>query len=143
MFAAASGQDGVELARRLGADAAVDARTADVVAEAAAFAPAGLDAALVLTASNSAGLLALVRGGGRVVYPNGVEPAPRAGPGVSVRAFDGYSGREALDRLNQMIRMAPFHVEIGREYALDPVPQALHDVTKHHLGKLAIAVGNG
>jgi NADPH:quinone reductase-like Zn-dependent oxidoreductase len=143
VFAAASGQDGVELARRVGADAAVDARTADVVAEAAAFAPAGLDAALVLAASNSVGLLALVREGGRVVYPNGVDPAPSAGPGVSVRAFDGYSGREALDRLNQTIAMAPFHVEIGGEYPLDRVPQALRDVWKHHLGKLVIAVGNG
>jgi NADPH:quinone reductase-like Zn-dependent oxidoreductase len=143
VFAAASGQDGVELARRVGADVAVDARTADVVAEAAAFAPAGLDAALVLAGSNSVGPLALVRKGGRIVYPNGVEPAPGDIPGVSVRPFDGYSGREALDRLNQMIAMAPFHVEIGGKYPLDRVPQALRDVWKHHLGKLVIAIGKG
>ena len=140
VFAVASGRDGVELVRRLGADAAVDGRTADVVAEAASFPPGGMDAAIVLVGSDVVGPLALVRRGGRVVYPNGVEPAPGEIPGVSVRAFDGYSGRQALRRLNEMIEMAPFRVEIGREYSLDQAPRALRDVAKHHLGKLAIAV---
>jgi NADPH:quinone reductase-like Zn-dependent oxidoreductase len=140
VFAVASGRDGVELARRLGADAAVDGRTADVPAEVASFSPAGIDAALVLVGSDVVGPLALVRRGGRVVYPNGVEPAPREIPGVSVRAFDGYSGRQGLHRLNEMIEMAPFRVEIGAEYSLDQAPRALRDVTKHHLGKLAIVV---
>ena len=142
VFAVASGQDGLELAQQLGADAAVDGHTADVVAEAATFAPEGLDAALVLAGSHVPGPLALVRQGGRIAYPNGVEPEPGEIPGVRVRAFDGYSGREALDRLNQMIAMAPFRVEIGRAYRLDQAPQALRDVSRHHLGKLAIAVGS-
>jgi NADPH:quinone reductase-like Zn-dependent oxidoreductase len=144
VFAVASGSDGVELALRLGADAAVDGRTADDVSAAAfAFAPAGLDAALVLAGSRVVGPLALVRRGGRIAYPNGVQPAPRALPGVSVQAFNGYGGRESLGRLNDLIAMAPFRVAIGREYPLDQTPQALRDVTKHHLGKLAIAVRRG
>ena len=142
VFAVASGQDGLELAQQLGADAAVDGHTADVVAEAATFAPEGLDAALVLAGSHVPGPLVLVRQGGRIAYPNGVEPEPGEIPGVRVQAFDGYSGREALDRLNQMIAMAPFRVEIGRAYRLDQAPQALRDVSRHHLGKLAIAVGS-
>jgi len=139
----ASGQDGLELALRLGADAAVDGRTADVAAAAAAFAPEGLDAALVLTGVRSVAPLALVREGGRIAYPNGVEPAPEDLPGVTVRAFDGHSGRAALERLNQMIELGPFHVEIAREYPLDQAPLALRDVTRHHLGKLAVAVDHG
>lgn len=39
VFAVASGQDGVALAQRLGADAAIDGRTDDVLAAAADFAP--------------------------------------------------------------------------------------------------------
>jgi NADPH2:quinone reductase len=143
VLAVASGQDGLELVRRLGADAVVDGRRADVVAAANAFAPAGLDAALVLTSSAAVGPLALVRRGGRIAYPHGVELAPDDLPGVTVRAFDGYSGRHALDRLNEMIAMAPFHVEIGRQYPLDRAPEALRDVSKHHLGKLAIAIDEG
>ena len=143
VLAVASGQDGVELSLRLGADAAVDGRTADVAATAAAFAPEGLDAALVLAGVRSVAPLALVRPGGRIAYPNGVEPAPDDLPGVTVRAFDGHSGRAALDRLNQMIELAPFHVEIAREYPLERASQALRDVTHHHLGKLAVAVDHG
>ena len=108
-----------------------------------AFAPDGLDAALVLAGPASIAALALVRQGGRIVYPNGVEPAPDDIPGVRVRPFDGYSGHEALERLNQRIAMGPFHVAIAREYSLDQVPQALRDVMGHHLGKLAVAVDGG
>lgn len=143
VLAVASGQDGVEFVRGLGADAAVDGRTADLAAAVHAFAPDGLDAALVLAGPASIAALALVRQGGRIVYPNGVEPAPDDIPGVRVRPFDGYSGHEALDRLNQRIAMGPFHVAIAREYSLDQVPQALRDVMGHHLGKLAVAVDGG
>jgi NADPH:quinone reductase len=143
VLAVASGLDGLELVQRLGADSAVDGRTADVAAVAHAFAPEGLDAALVLAGAKSDASLALVRPGGRIAYPNGVDPAPDHLPGVRVKAFDGYSGREALDRLNEMIGMGPFHVEVSREYPLEQTSQALQDVTAHHLGKLAVVVGDG
>src|SRR5688572_17147686 len=45
VFAVASGADGVELVKRLGADAVVDGRNEDVAAAARRFAPQGLDAA--------------------------------------------------------------------------------------------------
>ena len=141
VFAVASGADGLELVRRLGADEAVDGRIADVAASAHAFAPEGLDAALVLGGANRVAALALVREGGRIAYPNGVEPAPRAISEVTLVAFDGHSGHEALDRLNQLIALAPFHVEVSREYPLDAATDAMRDVTRHHVGKLALAVG--
>src|SRR5580700_357511 len=53
VFAVASGADGVAFAKRLGADVVVDGRKDDVVAAARAFAPDGLDAAL-LTAGGEA-----------------------------------------------------------------------------------------
>ncbi len=140
VLAVASGQDGVELAQRLGADAVVDGRADDVAASVHAFAPAGLDAAFVLAGAGSATPLALVREGGRIAYPNGVAPELAGIRGVTVRLFNGYSGHEALDRLNQMIAMGPFHVEIAREYPLEEAFLALRDVSGHHLGKLAVAV---
>ncbi len=143
VLAVASGADGVELVQWIGADASVDGRTADVTAAAHAFAPGGPDAALVLVGGMSVAPLALVRRGGRVAYPTGVEPAPDAASGVAVEAFDGYSGHEALERLNALVAMAPFHVEVSREYPLDEAPHALRDVTRHHLGKLALKIGKG
>jgi NADPH:quinone reductase-like Zn-dependent oxidoreductase len=141
VLAVASGADGVELVRRLGADTCVDGRTADVAAAAYAFAPEGLDAALVVAPNAPLDALALVRKGGRIAYPNGVEPAPEELPDVTVEAYDGYSGHEALERLTELVEMAPFHVEVSREYSLDAASLALRDVTKHHVGKLALALG--
>lgn len=143
VLAVASGADGVELVQSIGADASVDGRTADVAAVAHAFAPGGLDAALVLVGGTPLAPLALVRRGGRIAYPNGVDPAPDAGPGIAIEAFDGYNGHEALERLNALVAMAPFHVEVSRAYPLDEAPHALRDVTRHHLGKLALRIAKG
>jgi len=141
VLAIASGRDGVRLVRRLGADEAIDghAEDAELADAVRAFAPKGLDAALVL-APGADELVALVKPKGRVAYPNGVEPAPRRRRGVTVSAYDGYRGREALERLNALVAKGPFHVEVSKQYPLDEAPQALADVTRHHLGKLAIRV---
>src|SRR5438132_14225906 len=86
VLAVASGEDGVALAKRLGADAVVNGRKDDVEAAARAFAPDGLDAALV-TAGGEAAERALhaMRDNGRVAHPNGVMPAPKARLGVEVQ----------------------------------------------------------
>jgi NADPH:quinone reductase len=141
VLAVASRKDGVELDRRLGADAVVDGRKDDVARALRDFAPEGLEAALVL--ANDAALeeaLKLMKKGGRVAYPRGVEPEPKAPPGVTLRAYDGEPSAEAFDRLNRWIGDAPFHVELGRVYRLEEVAQAHRDVEKHHLGKLALRI---
>jgi NADPH2:quinone reductase len=139
VFAVASGEDGVELVRRLGANDAVDGRSDEAAAKARAFAPGGFDAALLLTGARLDEMLALLREGGRGAYPNGVVgPEPRRG--IDVEAFDGYHGREALERLGALVGKGPFDVIVSRVYPLEDTPQALRDVKKHHLGKLAVRV---
>jgi hypothetical protein len=81
-----------------------------------------------------------VRQGGRIAYPNGVEPEPSPRPGITSEAYDGYHGRDALERLNGIVTAGPFQVVVSCTYALDDTPQALRDVKKHHLGKLAVHV---
>src|SRR6516162_8567150 len=99
----ASGDDGVALSKRLGADAVVNGRTDDVAAAAQTFAAAGLDAAL-MTAGGEAADRALVamREGGRVAYPNGVDPEPNVRPGVRLSGYDGVIDRAAIDKLNRL-----------------------------------------
>lgn len=139
VLAVASGRDGVALVQRLGADVAVDGKTGDVAGAARAFAPNGLDAALVLAHGQSLGpALAAVRKGGRIAYPNGVEPAPEGPPGVSLLAYDGEPGRDVLDRLNQLVAAGPFHVEVAKEYPLEEAARAHQEIGQHHLGKLAL-----
>jgi NADPH:quinone reductase len=139
VLAVASRKDGVELVRRLGADAAVDGREDDVRAAVRTFAPDGLDAALVLV--NGRGLsdgLGFMKPGSRVAHPNGVEPVPEVPEGVKRLAYDGTVDRDIMERLNALIGSAPFHVELGRVYSLDEVDRAHREVGEHHLGKLAL-----
>jgi len=141
VLAVASGADGLELVRRLGADAAVDGKRDDVAQAVRQFAPAGLDAALVLV--HGTGLeaaLASLRRGGRVAYPNGVEPEPRPPAGVTLLAYDGTPSREAFERLNRLIAAGPFHIEVGGVYRLENAAQAHREIGRHHLGKLALRI---
>jgi NADPH:quinone reductase-like Zn-dependent oxidoreductase len=141
VLAVASGPDGVELVRKLGADAAVDGKRADVARAARDFAPGGLDAALVLVHGESLGAaLAAMRKGGRVAHPNGVEPTPKAPKGVKVLAYDGEPSREAFERLNRLIGAGPFHVELGKVYPLEEAARAHREIEQHHLGKLALRI---
>jgi NADPH2:quinone reductase len=138
----ASGDDGVALVRRLGADAVVDGRKEDVLAAARDFAPGGLDAAL-LTAGGVAAEQALgaVRDGGRVAYPNGVEPTPQGRPGLTVQSYNGDLGPEAIARINQLIEAGRFEVHVGGKFPLERAAEAHRAVESHHLGKLALLPG--
>ena len=139
VLAVASGRDGVELVRKLGADAAVDGKRADVARAAQELAPQGLDAALVLAHGESLEpALRAVRKGGRIAHPNGVEPVPKGPAGVQVLAYDGEPGHDALERLNRLIALGPFHVEIARSYRLEDAAKAHREIGRHHLGKLAL-----
>jgi NADPH:quinone reductase-like Zn-dependent oxidoreductase len=141
VLAIASGRDGVELVRKLGADAAVDGKRDDVTRAARDFAPNGLDAALVLVHGDGLeAALGTIRKGGRIAHPNGVEPPPKGPPGVSILAYDGEPGRGALERLNRLIATGPFHVEIGRAYRLEDAARAHREIGQHHLGKLALRI---
>src|ERR1041384_1892257 len=112
VFAVASGDDGVSFVKRLGADAAVDGRSDNVLDVAREFSPDGIDAALVTVGGEATDrALSAIRAGGRVAYPNGVMPVPKPRDGVSVDAYDGEGGREAIDRLNELIEAGPFEVQ--------------------------------
>ncbi len=141
ILAVASGADGVALVKKLGADRALDGKKDDVARALDEFAPGGLDAALVLTGGPGAdAAVAKVRRGGRVAYPNGVEPAPKGPQGVTAEAYNGKPTREAFERLNQLVAAGPFHVELGRTYRLEEAAKAHRELEQHHLGKLAFRI---
>lgn len=139
VFAVASGDDGVALVRRLGADMVVDGHKDDIVAAARKFSPEGLDAAL-LTAGGDAAEKALraVRPGGRVAYPNGVRPDPKAMSGITIRSYDGMPAPKAIEKLNRLIESGPFEVHIARTFPLDRAADAQRMLGMHYLGKLAL-----
>ena len=141
VFAVASGEDGVNFVKTLGADAVVDGRSDKVLEVAREFAPDGIDAALVTAGGDATNrALSAIRSGGRVAHPNGVMPEPKAPDGVSVEAYDGEGGRDAIDRLNELIEAGPFEVHVHRIYPLEQAAAAQAALEEHHLGKIALRV---
>ena len=141
VFAVASGDDGVALAKRLGADAVVDGHKDDVPAAIHAFAPGGLDAAL-LTAGGDVAAQALqaMRDGGRVAYPNGIQPVPEAREGVQVQGYNGDPDAAILDKFNQMAAVESFTAHVARTFPLESAAEAHEALETHYLGKLALRV---
>ena len=141
VLAVASGEDGVELVTRLGADAAIDGRHGDVRAAAKAFAPEGADAALIVAGGRVAEeALSALREGGRGAFPDGVEPAPNPRGGIRLDRFDGHADADILDRLNRAIEEGHFEVLVSQVFPLDEAAAAHRAVGHHHLGKLALRV---
>ena len=139
VLAVASGPDGVALAKRLGADLVVDGHKDDVAAAARTFAPEGIDAALLTAGGDEADkALTALRQGGRVAYPNGVEPVPEAHSGITIRSYDGEPDAQAIEKLNRLIESAPIEVHIDRVFALDEAAEAHRALDTHYLGKLAL-----
>src|SRR5207237_1390388 len=100
VLATASGPDGVEFVRRLGADEVIDGRRDDIGAAAKRFAANGIDAVLAFVGGHElTGCLDALRRGGRVAYPNGIEPEPRKRRGLRIKAYDAEVGPRELERL--------------------------------------------
>src|SRR5258706_1080066 len=88
VLAIASGADGVALARKLGADAAIDGRDGDVAGAARAFAPDRVDAIVAFTGGKAlTTCLDTLRRGGRLAYPKGIHPRPKEARRVTAKLY--------------------------------------------------------
>ena len=143
VFAIASGEDGVALARRLGADAAVEGHNGNIVASAREFAPNGFDAALVTVAGEAPEkALTVMREGGRVAYPwVNQRPAPKAPSTVRLFGYNGNLDQDLVIKLNKLIESGAFEVHLGGTFTLDQAVDAYQAVGSHHLGRLALLPG--
>ena len=141
VFAIASGADGVELVKQLGADEAVDGRSDDIVQRARAFAPDGFDTALVLVGGDDVqSTLSLVHQGEIIAVPNGVMPEPKAPDGVELKLANGFANPMLFDRLNRLVSIGEFQVCIAQTFALEAAAQAQSAMKQHYLGKIVLRV---
>jgi NADPH2:quinone reductase len=145
VFAVASGSDGVALVTGLSADVVVDGHNDDVAAAARQFAPNGLDAALMTAGGPAADeALTAMRSGGRVAYPNGVEPTPQPPPGIDAKSYDGMPDPQAIEKLNRLIESpgpagtSSFVVHIAQSFPLEQAAEAHQALDEHYLGKLVL-----
>ena len=142
VLATASGEDGLEFARGLGADIAVDRRREDIAAAAREFAPDGVDAVLALAGGDSLErCLDAVRPGGRVAYPNGIDPEPKKRRGIHIIPYDAVPGVREFDRLGRAVEAANLKVPIAGVYALADAAKAHERLAAGHvLGKIVLRI---
>lgn len=142
VLATASGKDGVDLVRRLGADAAIDGRHEDITAAARRLAPGGIDAVLAFAGGDALErCLDAVRSGGRCAYPNGVEPEPKKRPGIEITSFDAVANVHAFDRLGRAVEAAKLEVPLAAVYPLADAARAHERLAAGHvLGKVVLQI---
>ena len=145
MLAVASGADGTEVVRELGADTAVDGRTDDVAAAVREFAPTGLDAVLSFVGGPVQEIaIAALREGGRGAYPYGVQPEPAPRRDLELRRFDltvvsTASIKVKIAMLNEMIASGPFSVRIAKVFPLPQAAAAQQALEEHRVGKIVLS----
>jgi NADPH2:quinone reductase len=141
VLATATTEEGMALARQLGADAVVNGRTGDIAAAAKAFAPQGVDAVLGLAGGEPLErcIDALRPGQGRVAYLYGLEPIPRPRGAIRMTLYNFIGGTAELDRLNREVVAGKLRVPVAAVYALKDAAQAHRRLEAGHLlGKIVL-----
>lgn len=143
VFGVASGADGEELARQLGADAAVDGRHGNVAQALRQFAAEGIDAVLALSGGDTLDrVVGSVRSGGRVAYPNGVEPEPKKRVGIRIQSYDAVAGVREFNHLALAIDAMNLKVPIAATFPLGNAADAHRRLEQGHvLGKIVLDIG--
>src|SRR5580704_8751821 len=140
VLAVASGQDGVEFVKRLGADKVIDGHREDILKAAHEFAPEGLDAALLTTGGKAAEqAISALRKGGRAAYPDGVD-VPQTRDDAKVVSYTYKDDPQAFAKLNELIDGGPFEVHIAKTFKLEDAAKAQQALNDHYLGKLALVL---
>src|SRR6187401_217779 len=121
VLATASGDEGVALVRKLGADVVIDGRKANIAAEVHTFAPKGADAVLAFAGGDALEkCIDGLRAGGKVAYPTGVEPVPKPREGISVIPYDALFGDQVVQwqQLNKAVEAKAFEVPVAATFSL-------------------------
>jgi NADPH:quinone reductase len=141
-LAAASGEDGMKLVRRLGALETVDGRSDDILTAIHRFSPKGADAILATFGGKLLDrAMGGLRQGGRLAYPNGIEPEPERRSGIEVIGYDAVAGSREFDELGRAVQATKLQVPIAAEYSLVEAARAHERLAAGHvLGKIVLRI---
>ena len=144
VLATAANDEGMALARRLGADVVVNGRSGDIASTIGQFAPQGVDAVFGLAGGD-----ALERcidglrhdGRGRVAYLYGMEPLPKPRFNIRMVLYSFVAGADELRRLNAAVEAAKAQVPIAATYPLTEAAEAHRRLEGGRLlGKIVLQV---
>jgi NADPH:quinone reductase len=141
VFAVASGEDGVKMVKGLGIETVIDGRKEDIVSAARTFAKDGFDTALLTTGGVPAEMaVECIRKGGRIAYPNGIDPLPQVPVDMKCLGYNGEPDSDILHRLSSLISSGNLNVFIDKTYLLTNTYNAHRALDKHYLGKVCLEV---
>ncbi|MFL5494579.1 MAG: NADP-dependent oxidoreductase [Gemmatimonadales bacterium] len=142
VIATASGRPASRVVRRLGAELVVDARNDSGVDRVRRAAPKGLDAVFALAGGEELErCLDLLRRGGRIAYPNGIEPEPEARPGVTARSFDAVADPQQFRRLRKYLGDRRMQAPLAGVYPLSQAARAHRRLEQGHIvGRIVLRV---
>jgi NADPH:quinone reductase len=139
VLAIASGEDGVRLAQRLGADAVVDGRRGDIGVAIRRFAADGADSALLTAGGEGAAeVVGAMPPGSRVAWPHGVSPPPLRDD-LRATAFGVRYDAALMRDVHAFARSGPFVPHVYRRFPLERIAEAQRAVAAHHLGRIAVS----
>ena len=126
----------------IGIEQVFDPRAADAPERLRSFAPGGLSAVLAFAGGDDLEkCIDQLVPGGRVVYPNGIEPEPRKRPKVRMIPYDAVGGRAPLERLNRAVAEARLKVVIEKVYKLEQAAEAHARIEQGHVvGRIVLQI---
>jgi NADPH:quinone reductase len=141
VIATASAGPAQSVLRQLGASAVVDARDPKAADQLLKLAPDGIDAVLALAGGNELErCLTLVPRGGRVAYPNGIEPEPRPRRGIRFRSYDARNSVRELTRLARAVEAARLRVPVAAIFPLARAADAHRRQHEHVIGRIVLRI---
>ena len=141
VLAIASGNDGVRLCERLGADLAIDGTRPGIASALARFAPDGADAALLTAGGDEAQLVVdAMPAGSRIAWPHGVTRPPSSPRHPAAGAFNAGYDAELLRAMHAMVDAGPLVAHVSRRFPLAGIADAHAALVQHHLGRIAVMV---
>jgi NADPH:quinone reductase-like Zn-dependent oxidoreductase len=146
VLAVVRGKDAVKVVKDLGANEVVDATRDDVGEAASRFAgDGGLHAVLAFAGGKSLEeCAASLKAGGRIVYPNGVEPAPKKRQKIKIIVYDAEPGPAHFRRFTAAVDEAKLKVPISAAFPLAEARKAHQRVESgHRIGKVVLRIRQG